>query len=135
MTLVVADTSALVAAADRSERNHQRCAAAVREAEEGGILIPATVLVEVDYLLRGRLGIDVARAFLAAVQKGRYHLEPVDADLFARAVNLDRHFADMNIGIVDGTVAATAERHQARAILTLDDHYRVIAPSCSLLPA
>ena len=37
-----------------------------------------------------------------------------------RARDLDAHHADLGLGLVDGVVAAVAERVSARAIATLD---------------
>lgn len=134
MTVVVADTSVLVAATDTRDRNHQRCVAIVRAHQRGGIVVPVTVAVEFDYLVRARVGAHAARAFLRDVNTGRFLLEPVDAELFATAAELDTRFAALDVGLVDGTVVAVADRWSAAAILSLDDHYRVIAPNITLLP-
>lgn len=134
MTVVVADTSVLVAATDRRDRNHERCAVTLRERQRAGVVVPVTVAVEFDYLVRARVGTHAARAFLRDVEVGRYLLESIDADLFSRATEIDTRFADLDVGLVDGTVVAVADRWSADAILSLDDHYRVIAPQFSLLP-
>lgn len=47
---------------------------------------------------------------------------------------LDARHADLDLGLADGTVVATAERYQAAAILSMDNDYRVAAPSFPLLP-
>ncbi len=50
----------------------------------------------------------------------RYELElPTPADL-ARAIELDARFADLGLGLVDGTVAAVSERRRVRRVLTID---------------
>lgn len=134
MTVVVADTSVLVAAVDTRDRNHHRCVSTVRQHVQTGVIVPATVTVEVDYLLRNRVSVDAARRFLADVATGAYILEPVDADVFTTAVGIDTRFADLDVGLVDGTVVAVAERWAAAAILSLDEHYRVIAPHIPLRP-
>lgn len=124
---VVADTSALVAAVNRRDNDHERCAAAIRKHLRAGIIVTAAVAVEVDYLVSERVGRHAARAFLDDLDQGRYLLEPVDAKLFHRAVELDQRYADLGLGLADGTVAAAAERHRASAILSLDHHYRIVA--------
>lgn len=134
MSITVADTSALVASVDKRDRNHERCLALVSERAVDGIVVPVTVAVEVDYLLRSRTSPKVARAFATDLDAGRYILEPVDADLYATAVDLDNQFADLDLGIVDGTVIAAARRLRAEAILSLDSHYQVAAAPLPVLP-
>lgn len=131
----VADTSVLVAAINRRDRDHARSADALRRHLRGGVVVTAAVAVEVGYLVGERVGRHAARAFLDDLDQGRYLLEPVDARILRRAVELDRHFADLEIGLADGTVVAAAERHRADAILSLDDHYRMVAPAFPVEPA
>lgn len=131
----VADTSALVAAINRRDDDHARCAAAIRKHHTAGIIVTAAVAVEVDYLVTERVGRHAARAFLDDLDRGRYLLEPVDAALLHRAVALDRQYADLDLGLADGTVTAAAERYRAAAILTLDHHYRIAAPGFAIDPA
>lgn len=50
----------------------------------------------------------------------RYEYElPIPSDL-VRALELDAKFNDLNIGLVDGTVAAVAERRKVYRVLTID---------------
>src|SRR5437870_274309 len=93
-------------------------------AERDGVSVGALV----NDLVGARVGRHAARAFLDDLDAGRYLLEPVDASLLHRAIELDRQFADLGIGLADGTVVAAAERHRADAILSLDEHHRVLAP-------
>jgi predicted nucleic acid-binding protein len=133
---VVCDTGVLVGAAARRDRHHRVCSEALERWRRAGLVVPVTVAVEVDYLLRTRVGSDVARAFLSDVDAGRFLLEPVGAASFARAVALDRQHADLDVGLVDGTVVAVAEQLGSHAILTLDhSHFRVMAGDRLLEPA
>ena len=52
------------------------------------------------------------------VRATRYEL-PLPSDL-VRALELDAKFKDLNLGLVDGTVAAVAERRQVYRVLTTD---------------
>ena len=63
MTLLLG-TGPLVAAIDRSDRHHVRCAALLKSAE-GPPLVPTTVIVEVCWLLEERP--DIEAAFLTRV--------------------------------------------------------------------
>lgn len=50
----------------------------------------------------------------------RYEYElPIPSDL-VRALELDAKFKDLNLGLVDGTVAALAERRKIYRVLTTD---------------
>ncbi len=137
MTLV-ADTGALYALYDADDTHH----AAVRgviEDEPGAIVIPVVILAELDYLLRTFLGIDAELDFLNGVISGAYTLEPlVPADL-VRCHALISTYKDLDPGLVDVAVIATAERLNIRTILTVDERdFRVIRPKrglFKLLPA
>lgn len=130
----VADTSALVAAISRRDNDHLRCAATIRKHLRDGIVVTVAVAVEVDYLVSERVGRHAARAFLGDLDSGRYLLEPVDAGLYHRAIELDEQYADLGLGLADGTVAAAAERYRASAILSLDHHYRIVAHQFPIEP-
>src|SRR4051812_49616642 len=49
-----------------------------------------------------------------------YELEPVSASDLARALQLDAKFHQLEIGLVDGVVAAVAERRRVLRVLTRD---------------
>lgn len=68
MTLLL-DTGPLVAAIDRSDKHHARCAALLQSAE-GPLLVPTTVIVEVCWLLEERPSIEAA--FLTSVATGEF---------------------------------------------------------------
>jgi predicted nucleic acid-binding protein len=83
------------------------------------LLVPGPVVVEVDQLLRARIGSSVARAFLAAIAAGEHTTVPATAGLLRRAVELDARYANLELGFVDGCVMALAERERA-PIVTFD---------------
>ena len=83
------------------------------------VIVPGLVLAEMDSFLREDRS---ARRLVAEVfdPTTRYEYElPLPADL-VRALELDARFRDLAIGLVDGTVAAVAERRQVYRILTTD---------------
>lgn len=49
-----------------------------------------------------------------------YELEPVFPADVVRALTLDAKFPSLELGLVDGTVAAVAERRRIKRILTSD---------------
>jgi predicted nucleic acid-binding protein len=84
------------------------------------VIVPGLVLAEVDYFLR-----EDRRAMRKLVAEvfdpgTRYEYElPLPSDL-VRALELDARFQGLAIGLVDGTVAAVAERRRVYRILTTD---------------
>lgn len=84
------------------------------------VIVPGLVLAEVDYFLRNnRLAMRklVAEIFDPAT---RYEFElPLPSDL-VRALELDARFNKLNLGLVDGTVIAVAERRRVYRVLTTD---------------
>jgi predicted nucleic acid-binding protein len=86
------------------------------------------VVVEVDHLLRSRVGSRSARLFLAAVSDGEYPVVPLTVGPLRRAVEIDAEFADLDLGLADAAVMAIAERDDL-PILTFDfEHFRATRP-------
>ena len=84
------------------------------------VIVPALVLAEVDYFLRDKRS--VMRKLMAEIfdPETRYDYEPpIPLDMI-RALELDARFKDLNLGLVDGTVAAVAERRRVYRVLTTD---------------
>ena len=84
------------------------------------VIVPGLVLAEVDYFLRGER--NVMRKLIAEIfdPATRYEYEiPLPSDI-ARALELDARFEELGLGLVDGTVAAIAERRQLYRVLTTD---------------
>jgi predicted nucleic acid-binding protein len=78
------------------------------------------VLAEVDYFLRDKRA--AMRKLVAEIfdPATRYEYElPIPSDL-VRALEFDAKFKDLNLGLVDGTVAALAERRKVYRVLTTD---------------
>jgi len=130
------DTGPLVAAIDRSDKHHARCAALL-ESLGGPLLIPTTVIVEVCWLVEERP--DVEAAFLESVVAGEFkHVAITAADL-ARTAELVRTYADLPLGAVDASVIAVAERLNLTDVASLDRrHFTVVRPkhanALNLLP-
>jgi len=84
------------------------------------VIVPGLILAEVDYFLRAdrkAMRKLVAEVFDPAT---RYEYElPLPSDI-ARALELDAKFDGLDLGLVDGMVAAVAERRQVYRVLTSD---------------
>lgn len=121
------DTGPLVAAIDRSDRHHARCAAFLETAPRP-LIVPTTVIVEVCWLVEERP--DVEAAFLTAIAAGEFTHAPITADDLARMADLVRTYADLPLGAVDASVIAIAERLNLKDVATLDrKHFTVVRPS------
>ena len=118
---VVADTGGLLRALARTSAGR----ASFPDYEEAltsarFVIVPGLVLAEVDYFLRGDRA--AMRRLAAEVfdPKTRYEYElPLPTDI-ARALELDATFKKLELGLVDGTVAAVAERRRVYRVLTTD---------------
>lgn len=84
------------------------------------VIVPALVLAEVDYFLsdnRAAMRKLMAEIFDPAT---RYEYElPLPSDL-VRALEFDAKFKELDLGLVDGTIAALAERRKVYRVLTTD---------------
>ena len=84
------------------------------------VIVPSMVLAEVDYILRGER--EAMRRLVAEIfdPATRYEYELALPSDLVRALELDAKFKDLNLGLVDGLVAAVAERRKVYRILTTD---------------
>lgn len=82
-------------------------------------VLPSPVLVEADHLIRTRAGAASARMFLKSIAEGAHEVAYMTAGLMRRARELDDKYADLNLGYVDASVMAIAERHEL-PIFTFD---------------
>lgn len=124
------DTGGLVALGDRRDRFHAVFSRFFRvEPRRQAVIVPITVLAEVDYLVAQRAGPHIAADLVERVTTSDMHLEHLEAGDFPRIVELMRQYADSNIGFVDASIVAVAERLGVRRVLTLDRrHFGAIRP-------
>lgn len=84
------------------------------------VVVPGLILAEVDYFLREQRA--AMRKLIAEIfdPATRYEYElPTPSDL-VRALEFDAKFQELNLGLVDGMVAAVAERRKVYRVLTTD---------------
>lgn len=121
---LVADTSGLIALINGADAAHDAVRRVV-EREAGPVIVPDLVIAEVDYLLLSRVGREAEEAFLDDVAGGGFTRAPLRDEDLDRAIEVLRRFRDRDVGIVDATVVATAQRLGVDRILTLDlRHFR-----------
>ncbi|MDN5861952.1 MAG: PIN domain-containing protein [Salinisphaera sp.] len=116
---VILDTGALYALFDADDRHHAAFSAFVQD-YPGRLVVPVTVLSEIDYLLGVRLNQRAQEDFLADVVDRVYTLEPVGLKDIKRAGELLAQYKDLQLGLVDTSIMAVAERLRVRDILTTD---------------
>ncbi|HEX7602546.1 MAG TPA: type II toxin-antitoxin system VapC family toxin [Polyangiaceae bacterium] len=121
MSAIVADTGGLLralAADSRGRPSWPAFANALLRASR--VIVPALVLAEVDYFLRAERA--AMRKLTAEIldPATTYELEPVFPQDLVRALTLDAKFASLELGLVDGMVAAVAERRRVYRVLTTD---------------
>ena len=126
MPLLV-DTGVLYALADRGDAWHARVRTYLR-AHPQTLLAPVTILPEVAYLLRDRIGADAELAFVRSIAKGELAVESLQGRDVARAEELIEAYEDL--GFVDTTVVAIAERLRVTTIATTDrSHFATVRPA------
>jgi predicted nucleic acid-binding protein len=84
------------------------------------ILVPITVLPEACYLLNTHLGQQAERALLTACVSGELTVAPITAQDIARSVELLDLYAGADLGFVDTSIVALAERLNIHRIVTTD---------------
>lgn len=84
---------------------------------------------EIDYLLGRRLGPRARRAFLEDLAARRYESPGLDGRDYAEALDLDRRYADLDVGLADLSVVVLARKLGTRRLLTFDErHFRALRP-------
>jgi len=125
---LVLDTGPIVALLDASDPEHERCVALVEEIRED-LVVPAPVLVEVDYWMLKLYGPEPWQEFVYDVAGGAYRLYHLDEQDLVRAAELERTYASVDLGLVDAAVVVTCERLGETKVATLDRRdFSVVAP-------
>ena len=135
---LILDTGPLYASLDRSDADHAACRALIESTNEP-LVIPAPVLVEVDYWIAQRLHPGALVALLKDIEDGAYTVEEVAPPDYRRIRELCDRYAEADIGFVDAAVMAIVERLGEPKLATLDRrHFGLIRPrhleSLALLP-
>lgn len=116
---LVLDTGPILALLDADDPDHARCVSLVEGVGED-LIVPVAVLVEVDYWTLKLLGHEAWSIFLDDVARGSYRLEPLGVDDLQRSCELERTYANLDLGLVDASVIALCERLDERKVATLD---------------
>jgi predicted nucleic acid-binding protein len=136
---LIFDTGPLVALFNRGDTHHEECRRLVDSNVEARV-VPAPVVVEIDWLLGSRGYAQAFTVFLNDVTEGAFDVEPLYAEDYQRALDLMVRYADSDIGFVDAAVLAIVERLGETKLATLDRrHFGMMRPRhvevLRLLPA
>lgn len=131
MTLLL-DTGVVYAYYDRSDRWHARVRALV-ERERHGLILPAPVIPEADYLLGHRLGARSQLTLYQGIVDGYYLVADLPREAYVRIAELNRQFADLDLGFVDASIAALAGTLGLPRVATTDRrHFDPLAQALDL---
>ena len=121
---VIADTGGVLVLLDRKHPKHQ---AAIESLDER-LVVPSLILPELDYLSQ-RLPNGAMRSFMNSLLTREFEYYELDLLDLQRADEITNQYADANVGLVDATVVAVAERLGIRRILTIDQrHFSLFKP-------
>lgn len=139
--MIVCDTGPLVAAALANDDHHHECVELFTglHLARRPLLVPATVVAEVGYLLGREAGAKIESLFLDSIAAGDFVLVDLTAADCARMAELVRRYGDLPLGTTDASVVAVAERLDVTEVATLDRrHFTVVRPrhttALTLLP-
>jgi predicted nucleic acid-binding protein len=123
---------------DRADRDHALCAGLLTSFPEP-LIVPAPVVVELDWLVSSRLGPTALQPLLTDIQEGTIRVAELNRADYARIREIHGQYADLPLGFVDAAVVAVVERFGETKLATLDHrHFRIVRPrhtlSLALLP-
>jgi predicted nucleic acid-binding protein len=130
--VIVCDTGPLVAAALSNDTYHLPCVKLFNDLHAAGrkLLVPATVVAEVGYLLSREAGPRVESLFLRSIADGDFTAVDLTAADYARMADLVVKYDSLPLGTTDASVIAVAERLKLTEVATLDwRHFNVVRPN------
>ncbi len=130
--MILLDTGIVYATYDRGDAWHERAAALVRK-EKGALLLPAPAIPEIDFLLGKRLGREARETFYEAILENHFFVMDLPRDRYARVSEINRMFADLDLGFVDAAIVAIGEHLDFLRIATTDRrHFEPMAAKLKL---
>ena len=125
---LVFDTGPLFASLDRRDGSHEDCRRLIETATES-VLVPTTVLPEVDYFIEQYLRPQIRLALLNDIKAGAFQVVDLQTEDYDRILEICGVYADANIGFVDASVLAIVQRLGETKLATLDHrHFGMMRP-------
>lgn len=113
---LICDTGALLDYLVESAPDHRLFRNAIDQARAR--YVPGLVLAELDYFLRDER--PAMQVFMQDLARGAFTYAPPTLGQLSRAMEIDRRYADLGLGLVDGSVVALAEDLGIRRLATRD---------------
>jgi predicted nucleic acid-binding protein len=113
---VICDTGALLDYVVASAPDHRPFRDAIDRSRAR--YVPGLVLAEVEYFLRKERA--AMRALMRDLARGAFTYAPPTLGLLERAMEIDRRYADLGLGLVDASVVALAEELGVYRLATRD---------------
>jgi predicted nucleic acid-binding protein len=117
---VVVDTGVVLAAADADDAWHDRAAEVLQARDADRLVLPAPVATEAAWLIGSRLGPATEAAFVASIAAGEFSLVDLTVTDWARCAELIARYGDLDLGLVDASVVAVAERLSITTLASID---------------
>ncbi|MBM2829147.1 MAG: hypothetical protein HW408_1679 [Actinobacteria bacterium] len=123
------DTGIIYALADRNDDWHGRAVGFV-SGFRGRLIVPWAVIPEACYLLNAYIGQAAELAFLKTLVDREMSVEQLEGQDLVRTGEIMKRYPGANVGFVDASVAAMAERLKITVLLTTDRrHFSIIKPA------
>ena len=113
---LLCDTGALLDYLVASAPDHRAFREAIDQARTR--YVPGLVLAELDYFLRKERA--AMGAFMAELRRGSFTYAGPTLSLLGRAMDVDRRFARLRLGLVDASIVALAEELGVYRLATRD---------------
>jgi uncharacterized protein len=127
--VIILDTGPLYTLADCSDAHHQAAVALLTTRPVSELVVPSTVLTEISWAIKAKLGADVEAAFLSQAAAGVPPVVELTQLNYLRCADLVRQYPDFPLRFVDASIVALAERLGIGTIATVDRrHFSVGQP-------
>lgn len=113
---LICDTGALLDYLVESAPDHQLFRDAIDSARTR--YVPGLVLAEVDYFLRRERA--AMKVFIDDLARGAFTYASPTLDQLLRAMEIDEHYSDLELGLVDSSIVALADVLGVRRLATRD---------------
>lgn len=117
---VVVDTGVLLAAADADDHWHLQARSLLEDRYADRLVLPVPVAAEASWLIGSRLGPVTAAAFVASIAADDFRLTDLTSADWTRCAALMERYADLDLGLVDASVVAVAERLGITTLASID---------------
>ena len=117
---MLADTGFWLALANRRDRHHAACVAALDNLDEP-LVTTWPVMVETCHLLLARLGVEAELKFVASARDGAFEVFTLGEDHLPRVHELMEKYRDLPMDLADASLVIAAEDLGSGRILSTDE--------------